>query len=161
MRIALFIILTTLVPSLCFAQKNIESTLEILNEGSIAYISVDELKETKALLLDAREKNEYNVSHLPNAQWIGHKYFKIDTVLKRYPDKNIPIVVYCSIGVRSEDIGEKLVKSGYNNIKNLYGGIFEWVNNENQVVDSIGVTQRVHAYNRLWGMLLRKGQKVY
>ena len=38
------------------------------------------------------------------------------------------IIVYCSIGVRSEDIGEKLKELGYTKILNLYGGIFDWKN---------------------------------
>jgi len=71
-------------------------------------------------------------------------------------------VVYCSIGVRSEDIGEKLMDAGYNNVTNLYGGIFEWKNKGNQVYDTLGnETERVHAFNKHWGKLLSKGEKVY
>ncbi|MBI1194042.1 MAG: rhodanese-like domain-containing protein, partial [Bacteroidetes bacterium] len=43
-----------------------------------------------------------------------------------------------------------------------YGGIFEWVNAGNSVVDPSGKpTERVHAYNRTWGLFLERGEKVY
>lgn len=71
-------------------------------------------------------------------------------------------MVYCSIGVRSEQIGEQLKQVGYSNIKNLYGGIFEWKNTGNTVVDSLdNPTEKVHAFTKTWGKLLRKGNKVY
>ena len=44
--------------------------------------------------------------------------------------------MYCSIGKRSEKVTQKLKKAGYNNVSNLYGGIFEWVNQGNEVVDT-------------------------
>ena len=79
-----------------------------------------------ALILDARERVEYEVSHLPKAVFIGYKTFEKDA-LKDVP-KDKPIVVYCSIGYRSEKIGEKLQKMGFTKVYNLYGSIFEWVN---------------------------------
>ena len=71
-------------------------------------------------------------------------------------------VVYCSIGVRSEKIGEKLQAAGYTNVKNLYGGIFQWKGEGEKVVDSLGLsTERVHAFSKLWGKLLTNAKKVY
>lgn len=114
----------------------------------------------KPLLLDARERNEYMVSHLPGARWIGYETFQLES-LKNVP-KNTPIVVYCSIGVRSEKIGRELKSAGYSNVQNLYGSIFEWVNQGYPVESGPGKpTRRVHAYNRIWGVWLQKGEKVY
>ena len=57
---------------------------------------------------------------------------------------------------------EKLKAAGYRNVRNLYGSIFEWVNQDNPVVDNQGKpTQKVHAYSRTWGVWLNKGEKVY
>jgi hypothetical protein len=71
-------------------------------------------------------------------------------------------VVYCTVGVRSEKVGEKLKAAGYQNVRNLYGSIFEWVNQGNPVVDNQGKpTQQVHAYSRVWGVWLNKGEKIY
>ncbi len=112
------------------------------------------------VLLDAREPKEFAVSHLANALHVGYDDFKLSTI----PDsvaKNRPIVVYCSVGYRSEKVTEQLRAAGYTQVSNLYGGIFEWVNQGNPVVDDQGATKRVHAYSRSWGVWLKKGKKVY
>jgi rhodanese-related sulfurtransferase len=123
---------------------------------------VAELKTKKndVFLLDAREREEYEVSHLKNARFVGFKEFDIESV--KDISKNAPIVVYCSIGVRSEKIGEKLLAAGYTNVRNCYGSIFEWVNQGNVVVDMDNKpTQKVHAYNKKWGVWVKKGERVY
>jgi predicted sulfurtransferase len=92
---------------------------------------------------------------------VGYKGFEKDSITNKIEDKNAPIVVYCSIGVRSEDIGEKLQKAGFTNVKNLYGGIFEWKNQGNPVYKNKMETDSVHTFNKQWGKLLDKGIKVY
>ncbi|MBT8318930.1 MAG: rhodanese-like domain-containing protein, partial [Gramella sp.] len=77
-------------------------------------------------------------------------------------DKDQKIVVYCSIGVRSENIGVKLIKAGYKNVENLYGGIFDWKNKDFPVVDALGKsTEEVHAYSKHWSKWLRNAEKIY
>lgn len=71
------------------------------------------------------------------------------------------VIVYCSVGYRSERIGEKLQDAGFINVQNLYGGIFKWVNEGMPVYNSIGPTKQVHGYSRSWGVWLQKGEKVY
>ena len=144
-------------------QKKIARTLKQLNSESVPYIYVNELNQTTTpILLDTRKQEEYTVSHLKDAIWVGYKSFEEDSVTAKITDKNTPIVVYCSIGVRSEDIGEKLLKAGYTNVKNLYGGIFEWKNQGNSVYKNpVTETDSVHTFNRQWGKLLNQGVKVY
>lgn len=138
-----------------------KALLETLYKKSVPLITVEELKQKhNIVLLDARERKEYNVSHLPGARWVGFDDFD----LRRIEDipKSATIVTYCSVGVRSERVGEKLQAAGYRNVHNLYGSLFEWVNQGNPVVDKKErPTQRVHAYSRLWGIWLRQGEKVY
>ncbi|MCP4975988.1 MAG: rhodanese-like domain-containing protein [Maribacter sp.] len=145
------------------AQKKLDRTLRMLNKESIPYIQVNEvISQDSIVFLDTRKIDEFEVSHLKNAIWVGYDNFEPQKIKDSIPDFNAPIVVYCSIGVRSEDIGEKLQKLGYTNIQNLYGGIFKWKNLGYPVFDSIGnETEKVHAYNKLWGKLLTKGEKVY
>lgn len=152
-----------LLVHLGYGQKTIERTLNKFNKGTVPYLTVDELKESKELyLLDTRKKEEYDVSHLKNAIWVGHKEFSIDTVMVTITEKNVPILVYCSVGVRSENIGEKLLKAGYTDVKNLYGGLFRWKNLGNPVYDSEGLkTEKVHAFSKNWGKLLTNAEKVY
>jgi len=154
-----FLLLTTTV----LGQKKLERTLKQLNSESVPYVYVNELKQTAhAVFLDTRKQEEYNVSHLKDAIWVGYKTFAEDSITAKITDKNTPIVVYCSIGVRSEDIGEKLQKAGYTNVKNLYGGIFEWKNQGNLVYkNNTTETDSVHTFNKQWGKLLTQGIKVY
>ena len=47
-------------------------------------------------------------------------------------------------------------------MSNLYGSIFEWVNQRKPVHDSEGKEKlKIHAYPQVWGVWLKKGEKVY
>ncbi|PIF01020.1 MAG: rhodanese [Maribacter sp.] len=145
------------------AQEKMDRTLRFFNNGTIPYIQVQEaVGKDNMVFLDSRKKEEFEVSHIKNALWVGYGQFDPKQVRDSISDLDTPIVVYCSIGVRSEDIGERLKKMGYTNIRNLYGGIFKWKDSGHPVFDTEGnETEKVHAYNRLWGGLLEKGEKVY
>ena len=159
----LFLFLTT---TTVFAQESLDLVLKANNSETIPYISSEELRilqqNDSIVILDTREMKEYNVSHIASAKYVGYDHFSSDEILSQISDKNIPIVVYCSLGIRSEDIGEKLQENGFTNVKNLYGGIFEWKNSEFPVIDSEGKeTENVHVFSRLWGRWLKNGEKVY
>jgi rhodanese-related sulfurtransferase len=111
------------------------------------------------VIIDSREWAEFNVSHLPGAIWIGYNHPKFE-VLDSI-DHSKKIVVYCSVGYRSGKIAEKIASQGYVHVYNLWGGIFDWVNNGNAVVNDKGKTSEVHAYSKKWGKWLYKGDKVY
>ncbi len=114
-------------------------------------MDVDELYRTRkeSVILDARETAEFDVSHIEGALQIGYDTPDFN-ILKDLP-LDTEIVVYCSIGYRSEKIGEKLQERGYTNVSNLYGGIFEWSNREYELVDTNGQkTNIVHTYSRRW-----------
>lgn len=147
----------------CVSQKTIPDVIKQFNKNSVAYITVNELKKKKNLiLLDTREMEEFNVSHIEKAIFVGYSKFDSRVVLEKCPNKEAEIIVYCSLGVRSENIGEKLQKLGYSNVKNLYGGIFEWKNEGNDVVNNQGeITEEVHAFSKMWGKYLLKGTKIY
>lgn len=118
------------------------------------------IKSGTVFLVDAREKKEYDVSHLKNSTWVGYDDFEISRLPKI--NKADTIVVYCSVGYRSEKIAEKLLAAGFKNVYNAYGGLFEWVNEGFPVYEnSTTETQKVHAYSKTWGIWLDKGEKVY
>ncbi|MFT6880597.1 MAG: rhodanese-related sulfurtransferase [Arcticibacterium sp.] len=137
--------------------------LKAMIKETVPTVSVEDLSKENSneiVLLDARERAEYEVSHLYNARWIGFEDFNESRLAGL--SKNQEIVIYCSIGVRSEKIGERLLAAGYTNVRNLYGSIFEWVNQENEVYGLDGKpTNRVHAYSKTWGVWLKEGDKVY
>lgn len=145
------------------SQEKISEVLKRYNSETIPYIHVDSLQKlTNVIILDAREKREFDVSHLPNSKYVGYQNFDLKKVKKAFPNKEIKIVVYCTLGVRSEDIAEKLKKDGYTNVLNLFGGIFEWKNKGYSVFDVKNKeTENVHVCNTYWSQWLTKGKKVY
>ena len=161
------IIWISMLTTSVFSQTTIEGVLNKYNDKSVPYIQVETLKKNakQALFLDARESKEFEVSHLKNAQHIGFKKVNSSRLDKLMADllgdKGRLIVVYCSIGVRSEIIGKKLIIHGFTNVYNLYGGLFEWVNKGGEVFRQGSPTQKVHAYSKKWSRYLTKGIKVY
>lgn len=138
--------------------------LRQLYSHSVDTISVGQVQQqlekgVAPLLLDTRSRIEYGVSHLPGARYVGYKDFDLSD-LKDVPP-HIPLVVYCSVGYRSEKIGDQLQAAGYTHVRNLHGGLFEWVNQGLPVYNAQGPTTNVHGYTRAWGIWLRKGEKVY
>ena len=152
-----------MVGSICLGQdlpfeKMINNTLD----KTVPFIKAKELRENNQnyTILDIRELKEYNVSHIKNAISISFNDFNIK-MIKHKIDKNTPIVVYCSIGYRSEKVGEKLLNEGFT-VYNLYGGIFNWKNSNNPVVNNNEIaTQKVHCFNQEWSKWLLKGEKIY
>ncbi|WP_369825399.1 rhodanese-like domain-containing protein [Formosa sp. Hel1_31_208] len=138
--------------------------LKKYNTGDIPYISVEELAmpKTKAIILDARELAEFEISHLKNAIHIGYDEFQMASIENVIQNKNNEIIVYCSLGIRSEVIAKRLREEGYTNVKNLFGGIFEWKNKNFKVYNSQDkLTDSIHAYSKSWSKWLEKGIKVY
>jgi rhodanese-related sulfurtransferase len=143
------------------ATGSFNTLLKMMLKHDVKEITVPEAVAKKNVLFaDAREKKEFDVSHINNALFAGYDDFSLSR-LNNIP-KDREIIVYCSIGKRSEKITEKLMEAGYTNVSNLYGGIFEWVNQGNSVVDlNNRNTNKVHAFGKFWGRWLEKGEKVY
>lgn len=136
------------------------AVLKTLLSHNVAELGVqDACALSETLFVDARQWEEYQVSHIEGARWVGYKEFELDRL--EGTSKAQPIVVYCSVGYRSERIALRLQKAGYSNVYNLYGGIIEWVNQGQPVVNREGATLKVHVYNALWGVWLQQGEKVY
>ncbi len=161
MKIVFFLIIFNF--SFCFSQKTIDEVLKKNNDNSIEYLKPNEVLGKKNIIfLDAREKNEFDVSHLEKSIYVGFNDFNSKKFTDLKIDKNATIIVYCSLGVRSEKIAKKIKKLGYSSIFNLYGGIFLWKNEGFKVVDSNEKeTENVHAFSKTWGVYLEKGNKIY
>lgn len=136
--------------------------LQTLLSHSVPEVSAQEAFELKdsVLFIDSREINEYEVSHIQNAVWLG--YEQADFNALQAIEKDQKIIVYCSVGYRSEKITEQLLAKGFTDVVNLYGGIFEWKNKDFPIINQQGEkTDSIHAYSRTWGIWLKKGKKVY
>lgn len=160
---SLGILLIFLFCTVTYGQSDMDLLLKQYNSRSIPYISVQELKMDKSdfLILDTRKKAEYDVSHIPGAIWVSEKVNdSIYAFAKAKKDQ--PIVVYCSVGIRSEDFGERLMKRGFTNVQNLYGSIFAW-KDEGYELQNVQQkqTDSVHVFSKVWGKYLKTGTKVY
>jgi rhodanese-related sulfurtransferase len=153
------VLLCVLLLKVCHAQQADIQTVnpafsETINgylNRSVPLISCDTLSHhmDQFVLLDVREKEEYDVSHLPGARYVGYNKFDLGSLVDL--PKDTAIVVYCSIGYRSEKIGEKLRANGFSRVYNLYGSIFEWVNEGRTILNRQGeVTDSIHTFNKKW-----------
>lgn len=146
------------------AQSDYDKELSSLYRHSVKTIQPQEAKKLignpKVIFLDTRSPEEFNVSHLPKARFLNYDKYTIED-LRKLP-KDCKLIVYCSVGYRSERVGEKLLKLGFTDVANLYGGIFEWKNDGLLVVNQANYpTDSIHTYNKNWSKWLNKGIKVY
>lgn len=144
--------------------KKFNKRVDQLLSYSVPTLDVDSLKaeQQDVYIFDTREPEEYEVSHIAGAKYLG--YNKFDASLLGDLPKDAKIVVYCSVGYRSEKIGKKLKKMGYTNVYNLYGSIFEWINRGYDVVDKNGEkTEKIHTYNKKWSQWVKykKAEKIW
>ncbi len=133
-----------------------------LQSSAVPKIDIEEAAKHQSsyIFLDSREREEYNVSHIKGATYVGYNEFSLDKVTQLPKDANI--IIYCAVGVRSDKVAGQMIKAGYSNVYNLFGGIFEWMNEGNSVYNKAGYpTPYVHAYSRLWGTFLKSDYKVY
>lgn len=145
--------------------KTLDEEVKTLYRNTVPVMQKSELETLKArkaniVLIDARSEEEFSVSHIHGARFADYSSFKPQQL--KQVDANDTIVVYCSVGYRSERVGEQLQKAGFKHVYNLYGGIFNWKNKGGTVLDMQGQpTERMHTYNYNWSKFLEKGEKVY
>jgi rhodanese-related sulfurtransferase len=138
--------------------------LRTLYRNTVPLVSATELAQqlsapTAPLLLDVRTPAEFRVSHVKGARFVNAD--SLATARLVGVDRNQPVVVYCSVGYRSERLGERLHALGFRQVHNVYGGIFEWVNEGRPVYNARGLTQDIHPYSALWSPWLERGRQVY
>ncbi|MDQ3894648.1 MAG: molybdopterin-synthase adenylyltransferase MoeB [Actinomycetota bacterium] len=82
----------------------------------------------RPLVLDVRERDEWEEGHLPGALHIprGSLESKIEQVA---PDRDREIVVYCAGGSRSAFAAKTLEELGYERVRSLAGGYTDWKRN--------------------------------
>jgi len=96
----------------------------------IREINVDGVHAKKSqgddfLLLDIREKEEYDEGYIEGAHWIPRGFLEI-RVENLIPEKETPVVVYCAGGVRSALATKTLESMGYTNVQSMAGGVQAW-----------------------------------
>ncbi len=82
-------------------------------------------KKGDAYLIDVREESEWNTLHAFGAVHLGKGTIERD-IEKRFPDTDLPLLLYCGGGYRSALAGESLRKMGYTNVRSVAGGWKAW-----------------------------------
>ena len=111
---------------------------------------------TKPLLLDVRERAEYDDSHLLGAINAASLSAAEAALKSANVELSRTIVVYCSVGYRSGAIADRLRRNGYLDVRNYDGSIFEWANSGQPVFRGSEQVRTVHPYSRTWGKLLKR-----
>jgi len=118
---------------------------------------LDQLPDSDWIVIDVRELEEYQVSHLRDAINWQPSGTAEDFLAQHEPllnGKNV--LVYCSVGYRSSKFADELNTLVGEDLQvyNLQGGIFRWFNEGLPVYSEEGASQQVHPYNKRWGRLL-------
>lgn len=133
---------------------------QMLTPDALAISPTEAQSLSNPIYLDAREVEEYRVSHLPGSLRIG--YDSPDFSLLSTLDKNRPIVVYCTIGYRSERMAQQIRKRGFTQVYNLYGSIYAWDLADYPLQNADGKpTKKVHTYNKKWSSFYPGKDAVY
>ena len=94
---------------------------------------VDLVNRENALVLDVRDKKEYDAGHIVDA--LNVPFAALDgrmNEIRKHRDR--PIVVACKMGQHSGTAGSILRKHGFENVSRLTGGVTEWRNQSLPVV---------------------------
>lgn len=77
------------------------------------------------VLVDVREKNEWNEGYIPGAIHVPRGYLELQ-IEEAVPDKAKKVVLYCAGGVRSLMAGNTLQQMGYEDVVSMAGGFGQW-----------------------------------
>lgn len=82
-----------------------------------------EKKSSRPLLLDVRERWEYDIAHLPGSLLIplSEIHTRLDDL-----DRERETIVICHHGIRSAKAVNLLTAAGFKEVINLHGGIDAW-----------------------------------
>ena len=79
----------------------------------------------EAVIIDVRDKEEWNEDHIPNAVHLSRGALELD-IEEKVPDPNAVIICHCGGGGRSALAAESLQKMGYKNVRSMAGGLKAW-----------------------------------
>ncbi|MGI8607072.1 MAG: molybdopterin-synthase adenylyltransferase MoeB [Gaiellaceae bacterium] len=86
------------------------------------------LESEEPVVVDVRERDEWEEGHIPGAVHVPRGYLE-SRIEAAAPDRERPVVVYCSGGSRSAFAAQSLEELGYENVLSLAGGFTDWKRN--------------------------------
>jgi len=82
-------------------------------------------KSGEALIVDVREKDEWDEEHIPDAIHLSRGTIELDIEEKAH-DANAMIICHCGGGGRSALAADSLQNMGYKNVRSMAGGLKAW-----------------------------------
>jgi len=82
-------------------------------------------KSGEAVIIDVREKDEWDEEHIPDATHMSRGTIELD-IEEKVPDSDAMIICHCGGGGRSALAAENLQKMGYKNVRSMAGGFKAW-----------------------------------
>jgi rhodanese-related sulfurtransferase len=116
-------------------------------------------KQPDVQIIDVREPDEFNASHIPGAINVPPETPDDELLAKVKADA--PVIVYCSVGWRSSELAERLKAAGRSNVSNYAGSIFAWANAEQPLQSTAGTVKTVHPYDSHWGRYLKPEHRAF
>lgn len=114
--------------------KSILKQFGVDSTSSIPKITPNEafkkMSNNEAILIDVREPDEWASTGSPKGckQIALQNPDLVSEILSAAGgDKNVPILLCCKAGMRGEKAGQLLMASGVSNIKNVEGGVLQWI----------------------------------
>ncbi len=83
------------------------------------------LNSGDAVILDVRDKDEWDEEHIPGATHMSRGTIELD-IEEKVPDPNAMIICHCGGGGRGALATDSLQKMGYKNVRNMAGGFKAW-----------------------------------
>ena len=83
------------------------------------------LKSGEAVIVDVRDKDEWDEGHIPGAMHLSRGTIELD-IEEKLPDTDAMIICHCGGGGRGALATESLQKMGYKNTRNMSGGFKAW-----------------------------------
>ena len=122
-------------------------------------ITVSELQQLQQqdqelILVDVRSPEERAVSIISGA--ITTEEFERD--LQRYQDSTV--IAYCTIGYRSGKYAQKMQQQGIT-VLNLEGSLLAWSHIQGRLINTLGMTNKVHVFGRQWQLTSEDYQPVW
>ncbi|MFI7025804.1 rhodanese-like domain-containing protein [Micromonospora sp. NPDC049900] len=96
--------------------------------------------DDETYLLDVREDDEWEAGHAPNAHHLP--MMELPARLAEVPDDR-DVAVICRSGGRSAQVVAYLMHNGWDQVRNVEGGMGDWEAAGRPVVDSDGQPGRV------------------
>ncbi len=92
-------------------------------------VAVGKINASHSLVIDVREPQEFNKSHIEDA--LNIPLDKLESKLTSLDEyKKYPLIVVCQAGHRSASACKTLIKAGFEQVYNIAGGMQSWEDNK-------------------------------